>query len=190
MRCGFLSAPYHSGQSPGPERWHGFPGATQPLVALAESKPGCVWLHRTAPRCLHLRPRPEGPPRISRMCLRLSLQTDVLYLVLWSCGHPSQWLSHEPICPRHGSTFQWGRRLPDFAASSSFGLELDSSSSLGSRAGPGMQAVSSLPSPSSLHDEVADGWGKLDVQSVPRLPEVFGEQGICWGGGTCLYEMV
>lgn len=69
------------------------PRVTQPLVALAESKPGCVWLHRTAPRCLRLLPRPEGAPRISRMCLRLSLQTDVLYLVLWSCGHPSQWLS-------------------------------------------------------------------------------------------------
>lgn len=108
-------------------------------------------------------------------------------LELWA---PFAMAFHEPICPWHGSTFQWGRRLPDFAASSSFGLELDSSSSLGSRAGPGMQAVSSLPSPSSLHDEVADGWGKLDVQSVPRLPEVFGEQGICWGGGTCLYEMV
>lgn len=171
-------------------------GVTQPLVALVESKSRSVWLHRlasnhrTAPRWLRLPLRLEGAQHILQMCHRLRLQTDVLYLVLWRFGHLSQWLFHEPVCPRHGSTFQCGRRLPDFAASSSFELELDSSSSLGSRAGPGMRVISSLPLPSSLYNEVAVGWERLDLQSMPRLPEVFGVQDICWGGGTHLHEMV
>lgn len=88
MRYEPLSSPFHSWQSPGPERLHGLPRVIQLRSGLSGIHLGLSGStdaldHDTAPHCLA--PRREGFGA-SSSSLRLRFQTNVLYLVLQRRG--------------------------------------------------------------------------------------------------------
>ena len=91
VRHGLLSSPSHCWQSPGPERWHGWPRVTQPLVAFMASKPGVsgsTVLPSTTPSPPRLLPRQEGPGYVFPMPFQLRPQVSALYLVFQGRGLP------------------------------------------------------------------------------------------------------